>query len=545
MTRQINAPRDVVTADLQQVSLPVHQSERTLLLSTVLLTSAVSAATGFVLAQYFSGDVLSSLLYVPQDCWFEGINVGRHCFADYSSQVATALRPNPWAHFGPPTLSQNPYTAAAMAPFLLFGLLGRWLGSPELGLFTYLSALTVAVLTPALWAVRGARGLERIVVFVACGMAAIPAWAAVDRGNSTGFLVPIMLVFLIALRRRQWRLAAIMIILAALLKPHFAVLVVALFGARHWRLGVVTTAGIAIPNLAAYLLWPQDFPNTISQSIHNAGGYGTFNQQIGYLNISFAKALLVIPDQLKALQTGGTIPNGFLAGPRTLVGYGVLLIIVSAVLALGRRIPPVMVGVVLLATVSFFPAVTYRYYLVFVLPIAALVVRDPDGEPGSGLFDRLGDHRRAVGICVSLATALSIAHVVLPGPPNPVVLPIQPGDFEHVSTTTVFDTTAQLTPLLWLITCFVIIASYARRPASEGSPDTDSTAAGDRVKPPEPSPSAKHSEPEVVNAQSRGEPAGRRPITYRRRNAAAGINGIRPAVLLAVAAAVMWRRGRV
>ena len=46
-----------------------RQSERTLLLGTVLLASVVSAATGFVLTQYFSVDVLSSLLYPPDDCW--------------------------------------------------------------------------------------------------------------------------------------------------------------------------------------------------------------------------------------------------------------------------------------------------------------------------------------------------------------------------------------------------------------------------------------------------------------------------------------------
>jgi hypothetical protein len=37
------------------------QSERTLLVGTVLLVTAVSATTGFVLTQYYSVDALSSL----------------------------------------------------------------------------------------------------------------------------------------------------------------------------------------------------------------------------------------------------------------------------------------------------------------------------------------------------------------------------------------------------------------------------------------------------------------------------------------------------
>ena len=78
-----------------------------------------------------------------------------------------------------------------------------------------------------------------------------------------------------------------------------------------------------------------------------------------------------------------------------------------------------MVGIALLATTSLFPAVSARYYLVFVLPVAALLARDPDGPPGSGIFDRLdtlSDRRHAVGICVSLAAALSTAQIALQSP---------------------------------------------------------------------------------------------------------------------------------
>jgi hypothetical protein len=97
---------------------------------------------------------------------------------------------------------------------------------------------------------------------------------------------------------------------------------------------------------------------------------------------------------------------------------------------------------------------TYHYYLVFTLPIAALVARDPNGPPGIGIFDRLGtlgDRRRAIGVCVSLATAFSIAHIAVPGFAPPMMVP----------------TTAVLAPCLWLLTCAVLFVSYGRRPASQ------------------------------------------------------------------------------
>ncbi|WP_241011027.1 glycosyltransferase family 87 protein [Mycobacterium camsae] len=452
------------------------QSERTILIGTVLSLSAVSAVTVFVLSQYLSVDALSSLVFIPDDCYLDGgVKVGRHCFSDYTLPVSFGLRANPWEPFpvhlqaGVKLASSN-YPAAGLVPLVIFGVLGKWIGSPQIGLVGYLMALTIAVLTPAAWAAHGARGIERIVVFIACGVAAVPAWMAVDRGNSAGFLVPIALAFLVALARQRWILVAVFVVLAAMVKPQFALLVIVLFAARQWRWGGAALAGILVSNMAAYLLWPRDFPQTITQSARSIAGYGdnSFEALVTHLNVSFGKALLAVPDGLKAQETGGKIPDGFLAGPRTLIGYVIVLLVVASVVVLGRRIPPVMVGIVLLATAALFPALSFPYYLVFVLPVAALVVRDPNGPPGAGIFDQLasvGDRRRAVGLSVTLAVALSIAHIALPGPPMHVGNTTgQLGAVESASRAVV-HTTAFLAPILWLIACVAIIVSYARRPA--------------------------------------------------------------------------------
>jgi hypothetical protein len=366
---------------------------------------------------------------------------------------------------------------AGFLPHLVFGLPAKLLGVPQLGLLGYLLALAASVLSPAVWAARGAVGLEKVVVFVALGAAAIPAWAVIDRGNSAGFLVPIALVFLVALCRQRWGLVAIMVVLAAVVKPQFAALVVALFAARQWRVSGLAIGGVAVTQLGAYLLWPRDFPGTITQSIHNViTGSGLYLTDMR--NVAFGRALTLLPDYAQLAQTG-KMSSSYLAGPRALFGYVVVLIVVVAVVALGRRIPPVMVGIVLLATLTLAPPLVIFYYLVFALPIAALIVRDPDGPAGTGIFDRLwaqgGGRRRAVGIWLGLATALSIALVAF-GPIGRTNIPGQ------AAIRYVVDTTAVLTPFLWLIACTAIIVSYARRPAlgadtergpaREGPPDT-------------------------------------------------------------------------
>jgi hypothetical protein len=463
------ALRGAVTATREWLLAVACQSERTVMLGTILLVSAVSAVTGYVLAQYYSFDILSSLTFLPEDCWGDwGTNIGRHCFSDYAQVVAAGLRPNPF----------EPYDAMRLAfpvsilPHLLFGLPAKWLGVPLLGLIGYLLAMTIAVLSPAIWAARGTRGPDRVVVFLALGAVAIPAWAVIDRGNSTGFIAPIALVFLVALSRRRWGIVAIMVVLAALVTPQYAALVVALFAARQWRWGAVALAGIATFSIAAYLLWPRYFPETITQSIHNFSSFSTddlFSMLINERNVSFARGLLQVPDYVKLWQTGGKIPNGFLLGPRSLIGYAILILFVVVVLTLGRRIPPVMVGIVLLATATLVPNLVLFYHLVFVLPIAALIVRDPDGQPGTGLFDRIatqGPRRRVTGICLSLAAALSIAQIAVPHI-GPYHLP-GPG---QSGTHTMIDNSVLLAPHLWLIACAAIMISYARRPAPSSDGD--------------------------------------------------------------------------
>jgi hypothetical protein len=454
---------DPVSAIRARVSAIAGHSERTIMLGTILVASVVSGVMCFVLTQYFAVDVFSSLAWLPEDCfpnWW--MRVGRHCFNDYGMFALVGVLPNPWEPYG------TIYPAGGLVPIMIFAAPAAWLHMQLQGLYCYVLALTVAVLTPAVWAARGARGLERVVVFVALGAAAVPAWMTIDRGNSVGFIVPIGLVFLIALCRRRWGLVAVMVVLAALLKPQFAVLGVALFAARQWRTGGFAVVGVVISNVAAYLLWPRDFPATIAESIHNAQDYNsTFPTLVGINNVSFANGVLLIPDHITRLKLG-YVPHDFLFGPRSLIGTVVLVVVVGCMLVLGRRIPPVMVGIALLPTASLFPAMTNRYYLVFVLPIAALLARDPDGPPGSGIFDRLatvGGRRRMVGICVSVAVALTIVQIALPGGPG-----------EVDNGTQVVATTALLTPVLWLVACAAIIVSYTRRAACPAPTDAVTTS---------------------------------------------------------------------
>ena len=85
MKRPVEVLRAAASGVRSQLSAVASQSERALLLGTVLLVSAVSAVVAYVLTQYYSVDVLSSLVSNPEDCILNwDPHIGRHCFSDYN-----------------------------------------------------------------------------------------------------------------------------------------------------------------------------------------------------------------------------------------------------------------------------------------------------------------------------------------------------------------------------------------------------------------------------------------------------------------------------
>lgn len=463
-------------------------SPRNFLLMASIVFLTTCAIFSFILFQYFNVPASFALIFEPSDCFWRYYenwsgSVGRHCFGDYLQVMLLGMQPNPWLPLSivpskPDFVSS--YTASAMIPQVIFGHLGRILGSPRIGVFAYLFFMAISVLSPARWASRSAVGVERLVIFVVCGLLATPVWILLDGGNSTGFAVPAMLAYLVALRRDRWDHAAFAAVVAALIKPHFGLLVMVFFVARKWRVGFMTTAGMVISNVVAYLVWPRDFPRTIAQSLRLILSFGRQDANsltadnvwfvkgmlFSPLNVSFAKGLLLIPNGIEARREGGILPIGYLATLYPIIGLGIPIIFIGWLIFLGRRIPSLMAGIVLLATASLSPVIAVHYYLVFALPVAAVILRDPKGPVGSGVFDRVRSPRKAVAMWTSFATAICVALVPLPVPPVITSVSWQHGVFQPQGTEGGFvETTAAFAPVAWIVAIIAILVSYSRRAA--------------------------------------------------------------------------------
>lgn len=464
-----NEPR---STSLRQVIIDAAASVSAWYRPSSLLTLLVAALTLLlvltaVVASYFGIDVVASLFYVVIDTHCLGDDpawsgVGLHCFGDYYQVVSFVFRPNPW------DVGSN-YPASGMLPQAAFGFVGWLLDAPRVGLALYLLLAAAALITPAVWATRKASPTVRVLAIGLFGIASIPALAVLDRGNAVAFVVPALLAFFIGLRRGNVIMVAIAIVAATLIKPQFVILLIALFALRRWKVMFVTVGAIGIASLIPYLFWPAQFPSTIWQSILNALRFGrSHTLVVDYPpNVSIGKGLYEI-DHLGRLVLGLPV-NEWLAEWGGVIGMAVAAAFVVAVWVLGKRIPPLVAGIVLAACASLFPGTSYTYYLVFAIAVAAVLLRDP-AEPVSGEFGRGAldaPERGLVGFAtgaIAVATALSLTRILLP-----VRLDVHvDGQPERDDILLVL---AAVVPVAWTVAILAALIGWARRGRADGAPN--------------------------------------------------------------------------
>ncbi len=442
-----------------------------LLLSLVAALALLLVGTAFVASHYFGKDVASSLTYIADDKYCDlsaNEGIGIHCFGDYRLVADYVSAPNPWDVING---NYNNYPAGSMLPHAIFRVLGDIVGSPLVGLLGYLTAMLAAMAVPAIWASKGRPLATRIMILALFGVGAVPALMALDRGNSVGFAVPAMLAFLVAMRREKYRTVVVAIVIASLIKPQYLLLVLALIAHRRWRHTAYAIGGAAVANVLAFLTWPQNFPGTIIQSVQNTLRYSAdFPLHIDYpANVSLAEGVYVF------IQHAGRVVGISNAGQWVFTNSGpvsiaLALAVAAAVVALGRRLPPVIGGSLLLMAASLAPAVSWPYYLVFGLPIAAVLLRDPAGPPAEhgwrGALDVASFSRlqQLAAFGIVLATAGTVSRVLLPLRVNAALYADQG----------VIATNGNVIPTMWLAATALVLIAWARAKPREDAPSESS-----------------------------------------------------------------------
>ena len=343
------------------------------LLSLSLFGFALSFAAVLILGSYYGQPITQALSYEVDDlnCDTEVQGVGRHCFSDYQLPNIYLDEPNLW--------EEMQYSPTALIPHIFANETSKIFGERVI-LVIYLTLLAGALMTPSFLVSKNVtRNSRRFIPMLLIGVATIPFIFTVDRGNSVGFVVPLLVVFAFRLREEpDWTVTAA-IIGAAAIRPQFALLAIGLIAFGQLRQFATTAVGSVLINVAPFLLVRGNIKENITNwfaNILDYQEYSSFNK-IYPVKLSIAQTLFNIFDVTN--NQGG---KEFVEQQTSMISIAALLTICVLVFTFRTKMSPPLAIVISLISPTLLTSSSFGYYSIFVLVIAARVC----------LFDDFNEH---------------------------------------------------------------------------------------------------------------------------------------------------------
>jgi hypothetical protein len=333
----------------------------------LLPIQGISLLSWWIAGSYLGVDVYSSRSFSSGDGWCESFSqgLGIHCWGDYYYPLFLVLsQPNPWLEYG------NPYPAASFIPFLIPHFLGSITGIAQAGLVIFLGTMTLLI-GWSVWAATNGMALEpRLILFTTLTLFSPPLINTLDRGNSVGFIIPLLVWLYSSLRNQSENQGVLAIVLLTVIKPHFAVLLF-LFLLRGKFKGLIKgiLLGGTIHVLGFLVVAGDRFPINIYDSLARVVSYQNYSSvESGWpQNISFAQSLYSLAYFFRGEQNS-TIIMGFLATNQGLIGPIVLLMVLLTITIFRSTLTNIQVAIILTSVIVMTSSTSYYYYAIFAIP---------------------------------------------------------------------------------------------------------------------------------------------------------------------------------
>jgi uncharacterized membrane protein (GlpM family) len=220
------------------------------------------------------------------------------------------------------------------------------------------------------------------VLFAALSLLAPPVLVTLDRGNSVGFLVPLLVWLLYSLRQDKPVATVFSIALLSVIKPHFGLLALLILVIGRRKEGLFAAlVGIILNLIPYFIFWQNSFPHTIPQSLFGVLSFQDWSSvsQLFPTNLSFAHGFyLGMASLLSVLQVTDGSLLAFVESSQSLIGFCVLAFAFLLILIFLSRITIVQAFVIAISAISLTSSTTYAYYTLFAIP--ALIGISLDGR---------------------------------------------------------------------------------------------------------------------------------------------------------------------
>ena len=303
-----------------------------------------------------------------EHCQIPNYRIGQHCFSDFILPMDLVNEPNLW--------SKGYYSPTGFIPHVISNELKDLIGHRPT-LFIYLTLLLFSLLTPALYVYkRNQSKSQSLLPFLLIGVTSVPVIFTLDRGNSVGFVVPWLLIFATRLRKNPDWIVTASIVASAAIRPQFALLAIGLIAFGQIKQFVYSVLGSIAINLLPFFIITSNPVSNIKLWLTGLTGYATDGRNGSDIPadqypvvLSFGKAVFNLFNIMKFHSTAQRI----LANASTL---SILCLTLSCIVVFicRKHMTPMIAVVIALILPTIIPPMTFGYYSVFVLVIAARIM---------------------------------------------------------------------------------------------------------------------------------------------------------------------------
>ena len=416
--------------------------------AVLLPIQGLSLIYWWVAGSYLGVEIYSSRSFVGKDGWCESVTqgLGSHCWADYYYPIFLVFsQDNPWFEHG------NPYPGASLIPFMITHLIGSIIGLAQAGLVIFLGTMTLLI-GWSVWSATKEMALEpRLILFTTLTLFSPPLIATLDRGNSVGFIIPLLVWLYWSLRDNSDDKGVVAIVLLTVIKPHFAVLLfIYLLRGQIRNLMKGVLLGGAIHILGFLVVAGDRFPINIYDWLARLVSYQEYTSvESGWpQNISFAQALYTLTSLFSGQDDSSSILN-FLGDNQGLIGPAVLLAVVTMITIFKKSLNNVQVAILLTSLVAMTSSTSWYYYAIFSIS-GLLAVTQLKSAPRPSDLDGREKHTeipQMIDFILWCALVLSL-----------VQLPL----YQLASNEAIVVTTANLVGGLWVVAYILIFTTLAR-----------------------------------------------------------------------------------